>query len=100
MQTEEKLHQLVFEEITAAEAEDIIARVWCLLELYHLPSPKVFVAGVAVDRLRMTLTCGSFVDAALLGSDKVNLSELSRRERRGRSRDERPRVPTARSLAG
>jgi hypothetical protein len=94
------LHQLVFEEITAAEAEDIIARIWCLLELYHLPSPKIAVEGATVDRLRMTLICGSFVHAALLGSDRVDLSGQSRQERQRRSRERGRRVPTARSLAG
>ena len=97
---EEKLHQLVFEEITAAEAEDIIARIWCLLELYHLPSPKIAVEGATVDRLRMTLTCGSFVHAALLGSERVDLSERNRQDHRRRSRQRGRSAPTAGSLTG
>jgi hypothetical protein len=89
------LHQLVFEEITANEAEDIIARAWCLLELYDLPSPKIAVEGATADRLRMTLTCGSFVHAALLGSGRVDLSARVRQEHRRRSRLRGRSAPTA-----
>jgi hypothetical protein len=52
-----------------------------------------------VDRLRMTLTCGSFVHAALLGSERVDLSEQGRHERRRLSREGGREAPTAGSLA-
>jgi hypothetical protein len=56
---------VAIERPTMAEAEGVIATLWCMLEKYRLPTPKLRVSRVG-GAVRVTVEFRSDLDAQLM----------------------------------